>query len=105
MTAGFMWLSAYILGSLSFGAWFARSRNIDLREHGSGNIGATNVARTLGKKAGMLILLADCSKGVVAVALADKVLAESAEVAAAGLAVFLGHLFSIFLKFKGGKFS
>ena len=103
MIASLIWLLAYILGSLPFGAWYARTRNIDLREHGSGNIGATNVARTLGKKAGLLILLADCAKGIVPVAIADQVLATGAEVAIAGLMAFLGHIFSVFLKFKGGK--
>lgn len=103
MMTGLIWLLAYILGSLPFGIWFARTRNIDLRKHGSGNIGATNVARTLGKKAGLLILSADCCKGLGAVAAADQVLAAPAAVGAAGLMAFLGHLFSVFLKFKGGK--
>jgi len=103
MLAGFIWLFAYILGSLPFGVWIARTHNIDIRNHGSGNIGATNVARTLGKKAGLLALFADCSKGVVSVAIADRVLANETDVAIAGLLTFLGHLFSVFLKFKGGK--
>lgn len=103
ITVGFIWLLAYILGSLPFGVWLARSRSVDLRQHGSGNIGATNVARTLGKKAGLLVLLADGCKGVVSVAIADQALATSWEVGTAGLMAFLGHLFSVFLKFKGGK--
>ncbi|MCH8157603.1 MAG: glycerol-3-phosphate 1-O-acyltransferase PlsY [Nitrospinae bacterium] len=85
------------------GRWLARTRNIDIRNHGSGNIGATNVARTLGSKAGLLVLFADCSKGVVSVALADRLMASETDVAIAGLLTFLGHLFSVFLKFKGGK--
>jgi len=103
MMAGLIWLLAYILGSLPFGTWYAQTRNIDLRKHGSGNIGATNIARTLGKKAGLLILVADCFKGLAPVAIADQVLASQAEVGTAGLMAFLGHLFSVFLKFKGGK--
>lgn len=98
-----IWLLAYVLGSLPFGVWFARTRNVDLRQHGSGNIGATNVARTLGKKAGLLILFADCCKGAVPVAIADRALGSHTEVAVAGLMAFLGHLFPVFLKFKGGK--
>ena len=94
---------AYILGSLPFGAWFARSRNIDIQKHGSGNTGATNVARTLGKKAGALVLLADCFKGFVSVLIADQILGNELEVGIAGLTAFLGHICSIFLKFKGGK--
>lgn len=93
----------YILGSIPFGVLFARTQNIDLREHGSRNIGATNVARILGKKAGILTLLGDIFKGWLAVALASWVLSDHLVIAGAGLIAFLGHLFSIFLKFKGGK--
>ncbi|MGV7220540.1 MAG: glycerol-3-phosphate 1-O-acyltransferase PlsY [Nitrospinales bacterium] len=103
MIASLVWILAYILGSLPFGAWFARSRNIDIQKHGSGNIGATNVARTLGKKAGLLVLLADCFKGFISVVIADQILGSEFEVGVAGLMAFLGHIYSIFLKFKGGK--
>ena len=98
-----IWIIAYVLGSIPFGVLFARNRNIDLREHGSGNIGATNVARILGKKAGALTLLGDALKGWSAVALAAWTLDAPLAVAGAGLIAFLGHLFPIFLKFKGGK--
>jgi len=103
MIASLIWVLAYILGSLPFGVWLARSRNIDIQKHGSGNIGATNVARTLGKKAGVIILLADCFKGFISVVIADQFLGNEFEVGIAGLMAFLGHIFSIFLKFKGGK--
>jgi len=98
-----IWIIAYVLGSIPFGVLFARAQGVDLREHGSGNIGATNVARILGEKIGVLTLLGDTFKGWLAVALASWVLSDSITVAGAGLAVFLGHLFSVFLKFRGGK--
>ena len=103
MIAILIWILSYFLGSLPFGAWIARSQNIDIQKHGSGNIGATNVARTLGKKAGILVLLADCFKGFISVVIADQILGNEIEVGIAGLMAFLGHIFSIFLKFKGGK--
>jgi len=98
-----IWVIAYVLGSVSFGVLFARIQGLDLQEHGSGNIGATNVARVLGQRAGALTLLGDAFKGWLAVSLASWILSDSVAVAGAGLMVFLGHLFSIFLKFKGGK--
>ena len=82
---------------------FASTQGIDLRKYGSGNIGATNVTRILGKTLGSLTLLADSLKGWFAMCLASWVLNDTAAIAGAGLMVFLGHLFSIFLKFKGGK--
>lgn len=96
-------LTGYLLGSIPFGIILARINKIDLREHGSGNIGATNVARTLGKRAGVLTLAGDALKGVAAVALADALLTHPWDIAAVGLCAFLGHLFSVFLKFRGGK--
>ena len=96
-------LLAYLLGSIPFGVVFAKVRRVDIRQHGSGNIGATNVARTLGKTAGILTLLGDCGKGYLAVWIAGQLLESQWGVAVAGLMAFLGHVFSIFLKFKGGK--
>ena len=97
------WVLAYVLGSIPFGVLYARTQNLDLREHGSRNIGATNVARSLGRKAGALTLLGDTLKGWLAVALAAWTLGTPAAIAGAGLMAFLGHLFSVFLRFKGGK--
>lgn len=94
---------AYLLGSISFGVVLAKFRRVDLRQHGSGNIGATNVNRTLGKTAGILTLIGDCGKGYVAVWIAEQLLEIQWAVAMAGLMAFLGHVFSVFLKFKGGK--
>ena len=96
-------LFAYICGSIPFGILLAKKQSIDIREHGSGNIGATNVARTLGKKAGLFTLVGDVFKGWVIVFLAHLWFGKTIVVALAGLAVFLGHLFSIFLNLKGGK--
>lgn len=93
----------YVLGSIPFGVLFARAQNINLHDHGSRNIGATNVTRILGKKTGALTLLGDAFKGWLAVALASWILNDPVAIAGAGLMAFLGHLFSVFLKFKGGK--
>ncbi len=95
--------AGYLLGSIPFGVILARLNKVDLRQHGSGNIGATNVARTLGKKLGALTLVGDALKGVVAVALADALLINPWHIAGVGLVAFLGHLFPVFLKFRGGK--
>jgi glycerol-3-phosphate acyltransferase PlsY len=94
---------AYLLGSIPCGLLLARTRNIDIRQQGSGNIGATNVARILGKKAGVITLLGDMGKGCVTVLIADYWTQQLEIVAVAGLMAFLGHLYSVFLKFKGGK--
>jgi len=98
-----IWIFSYFLGSIPFGVLFARARNIDLREHGSGNIGATNVARVLGKKAGLFTLAGDLLKGLAAVAIASRFLDSPWEIAVAGLLAFAGHVYSVFLQFKGGK--
>jgi glycerol-3-phosphate acyltransferase PlsY len=79
-------------------------RNVDLRETGSGNIGATNVARAAGKSAGILTLALDVGKGVFPMALAYMLIGEDYFwLSLVGGAVFLGHVFSIYLRFKGGK--
>ena len=103
MTIALTWLFAYLLGSIPFGVLLAKFRRVDLRQHGSGNIGATNVLRTLGTTAGVLTLIGDCGKGYLAGWLAGKILEAQWAVAVAALAAFLGHVFSVFLKFKGGK--
>ena len=98
-----IWVITYLMGSIPFGVLFARAQNINLQEHGSRNIGATNVSRILGKKAGALTLLGDTLKGWVGVAVASWFSNDFFIIAVAGTMVFLGHLFSVFLKFKGGK--
>jgi glycerol-3-phosphate acyltransferase PlsY len=95
---------AYVLGSVSFGLLVARLRGgIDPRRSGSGNIGATNVARTLGKTAGVLTLLGDGGKGLVAVLLAQWWGSSLVVPAYAALSVVVGHMFPLYHGFRGGK--
>jgi len=96
-------LFAYLCGSIPFGMLLAKTQNIDIREHGSGNIGATNITRIMGKKAGFITLVGDVLKGWVIVFLASQWFEKPILIALAGFMVFFGHLYSIFLKFKGGK--
>ena len=93
----------YLLGSIPTGVILARAMGLgDLRQIGSGNIGATNVLRTGNKRAAALTLLGDALKGVAAVLLARAFAAPDA-VQLAALAAFLGHCFPVWLGFKGGK--
>ncbi len=96
---------AYLLGSIPFGYVLTRlTTGRDVRDSGSGNIGATNVLRTAGKKLGILTLALDILKGVLAVALADWLTAtDPTWMALAALAVSAGHVFPVFLNFQGGK--
>jgi glycerol-3-phosphate acyltransferase PlsY len=96
-------LLAYLCGSISTGMILARQAGIDIRESGSGNIGATNVARTAGKKAGILTLLGDMAKGFLPVVGARLLGFGEITLAGVALAAFLGHLYPVFLKFSGGK--
>ena len=94
---------AYLLGSIPFSLIIARLfKGIDIRNHGSGNIGATNVLRTVGKKEAALALIADILKGVLPVLFTVFVL-EEVWIAATAVFVVLGHVFPIFAGFKGGK--
>lgn len=96
-------LVAYLLGSIPFGIVMARAFGLgDLRQVGSGNIGATNVLRTGNKPAAFLTLLGDSGKGALAVVLARVLVGEQAA-GLAGLCAMLGHLYPVFLRFKGGK--
>jgi glycerol-3-phosphate acyltransferase PlsY len=97
-------LTAFFLGSLPFGHWLALARGVDLRKQGSGNTGATNVGRVLGKKWGIFVFVLDLGKGWIAVVLAKSVgdLPETWSVTVGVFAV-LGHVFSPWLGFRGGK--
>jgi glycerol-3-phosphate acyltransferase PlsY len=96
-------LLGYLIGSIPFGMILARLMNLgNLREIGSGNIGATNVLRTGNKTAAALTLLFDGGKGAVAVLLARAMVGEDAAQIAA-IAAMLGHCYPIWLRFKGGK--
>lgn len=107
-------LLAYLAGSIPTGFLVAKARGIDIRKYGSGNIGATNVFRTLGKPAGIFVLLADALKGWLAVVVISKLIihwvAPGASVQAkewvgicAAIAAVLGHNYTVWLYFKGGK--
>ena len=94
---------AYLLGSVPFGIVMARLFGLgDLRQIGSGNIGATNVLRTGNKLAAFLTLVLDAAKGGIAVLLARHLIGEDAA-QIAGFAAFLGHCYPVFLGFRGGK--
>ncbi len=93
---------AYLVGSIPTGAWLARLSGTDIRSHGSGNTGATNVARTLGMRLGIITLISDILKGLVPATIA--LLIGNVDLAAmAGTAAVVGHTFSIFLGLRGGK--
>jgi glycerol-3-phosphate acyltransferase PlsY len=95
---------AYLLGSVLFGEVVAKSKGIDLRAVGSGNVGATNVARALGKKYSLLVFLLDLFKGFFPVLLSRFYFGlDSWTTLFVGLFAFLGHLYPIFHGFKGGK--
>ncbi len=99
---------AYLIGGVPFGYLVARWRGVDILRHGSGNIGATNVARVLGRRLGILVFCLDFAKGALPVLAGLRYAAAVGETpqilgVAAGLAAFLGHLFPIYLRFRGGK--
>ena len=96
-------VAAYLLGSVPSGFIFGRLAGVDVRRTGSGNIGATNVARVLGKGVGLLTLIADVAKGLVPVLLARWLSMEDWLIAGIAAAAFLGHLYPVFLRFQGGK--
>jgi glycerol-3-phosphate acyltransferase PlsY len=94
---------AYLCGSIPTGVWLAWRRGVDPRDIGSGNIGATNVARAAGNTAGILTLVGDILKGLLPVALATHLGVGDVGLALVALAAFTGHLYPCFLGFEGGK--
>lgn len=94
---------SYLVGSIPTGVIVGKLMGIDVRSAGSGNIGATNVARVLGKGKGALTLLADAAKGYLPVFIARQLGVDSTTEVLVGAAAFLGHLYPIYLKFRGGK--
>jgi len=104
MIGVFLCVGSYLLGSIPSGLLLARlSGAPDPRKVGSGNIGATNVLRSGGKALGILTLIFDILKGLIPTLTAALVLKNSYVVGLIGLLAFLGHLFPVYLKFKGGK--
>src|SRR5262245_32944993 len=115
MTPALIAVASYLVGALPFGYLIGRLRGVDLFKAGSGNIGATNAARVLGREYGALVFVLDFLKGAVPVAVAEPV-ARALDPAAlttldatdtlpvlAALFAFLGHLFPVYLGFRGGK--
>jgi len=110
-------LASYLIGALPFGLWVGLAKGVDIRTLGSKNIGATNVLRVLGPKAGALVMLLDTLKGVAGILIAKQFQFEPSGIQTVnftvpirmpflviiGLCAVLGHTFSPFLKFKGGK--
>jgi len=96
-------IAAFIIGSIPTGLLIARSKGIDLKQKGSGNIGATNVLRTTGKWSAVFTLCGDILKGAAAVLLAKYFGAGIFYEGVIGLCSIFGHNFSLFLKFRGGK--
>lgn len=96
---------SYLFGSIPFSLFISKTfYKIDLREHGSGNIGTTNTFRILGKKAGIVVLILDLLKGAIPVWVAMLVSTDvDFPVVIFGVVAAIGHVYSIFLKFKGGK--
>ncbi len=99
-----MFVLAYLLGSIPSGVWIGKSFfHIDIRKHGSGNIGTTNTFRVLGPFAGTVVMIMDISKGALATLLPVFFNNQTINPLFFGLAAIIGHTFSIFDRFKGGK--
>lgn len=99
-------VASYLMGSIPTGYWYGRLRGVDIRTLGSGNVGASNVQRSLGTTAGVIVLLVDAAKGFLAVFLLSNLTpfpASDFVRVACGLAAILGHTYTLFLNFKGGK--
>lgn len=103
----FLPVVSYLVGAVPFGLLVGRLAGIDVREAGSGNIGATNVSRLLGKKLGFVTLVLDCLKGFLPIYVASQIIGEesasSMVVMLCGIAAVVGHMFPVYLGFRGGK--
>ncbi|MCF6313073.1 MAG: glycerol-3-phosphate 1-O-acyltransferase PlsY [Verrucomicrobiales bacterium] len=103
ITAGILILTGYFIGSIPFGYLAGKLRGIDIREHGSGNIGATNVLRTLGKSIGIPVLILDVLKGLLPVLIAQHFSDQTMIHILTAFATIMGHNYTLWLRFKGGK--
>ena len=100
----FLIITSFLLGSIPFGYLLGLIKGIDIRKYGSGNVGATNVARVLGKQYGIIVYILDFLKGFIPTFIAVKLFGlENWTTVLVALAAVLGHMFSPFLGFKGGK--
>ncbi len=100
-------IASYAIAAIPVGVLFGHLKGVNIREVGSGNIGATNAARALGPRLGMLVLLLDAAKAALPVVLARQPFALGSDdhlgLAAVGMAAVLGHIFPVYLRFRGGK--
>ena len=95
---------SYLLGSVPFGFLIAKLKGVDLRSSGSGNIGATNVYRVVGKREGLITLVLDVAKGTIPVVIFSLIFPKEQYInVISGFSAVLGHDFSVFLRFRGGK--
>lgn len=100
---------AYLIGAFPTGVIAGKLKGIDIRKHGSGNAGATNALRLLGPKIGISVMLIDAFKGILAILLGRLILSSLGHLSdnlfdiTLGITAIVGHVFSLFLKFKGGK--
>jgi len=93
----------YLLGSIPFGYLICKAKGIDIRKIGSGNIGGTNVIRVLGLKWGLVVMVLDILKAVIPVYLATRILFLDWQIASVAITPIFGHIFPVWLKFRGGK--
>jgi len=100
-------IASYLIGAIPFGLLVGRMAGVDVRSAGSGNIGATNVSRLLGKKLGVITLFLDCMKGFLPIYLSSLLLQDSGDksiyIMASGVMAVVGHMFPVYLGFRGGK--
>lgn len=98
-----LFVAAYLVGAIPFGVLVARAKGIDIMKAGSGNIGATNVFRTLGVGPGLLVFILDAAKGWLPVFVAMQLLGDPFMAFLVGVGAFVGHCYSPYLRFRGGK--
>jgi len=103
MTVALVLAASYLLGSIPFSFLVARQRGVDVRQVGSGNVGATNVMRSVGKGAGLLAFVLDAAKGAIAALVAQRTGLGVALTAVAAVAAIVGHMYPVWLRFRGGK--
>jgi len=96
-------IAGYLFGSIPFGYLIAKLKKIDIRKKGSGNIGGTNISRTIGFKYGILVSALDIIKAIIPIYIASRYLSQDWQMALVSISPVLGHIFPIWLRFKGGK--